>query len=111
MPSERVHRGRLLIRAQTLIFSGLVASLIIWLASSPNPEALRRQKLNQLIAEGKIGHANEVLQARLEMQFTWLARHAGVKSRIAINQLIRPQQLTLLVTRPEYSGITRCGSG
>ena len=90
---------------------GIAVSLIVWLGISSKPPVRRERRLNELIAQGEIGHTNPTLQKRLEMQFTWLARHAGVKSRIAINEPIRPQQLNLLVTTPKYSDVTHCGTG
>src|ERR1700722_4185357 len=102
---------RPILNIRNLMLSGIVMSLMVWLGLSSNPSAQRERRLNELIAAGEIGHTNPNLQKRLEMQFTWLARHAGVKSRIAINEPIHAQQLNLLVTTPKYSDVTHCGTG
>ncbi len=97
--------------ASGLVLSIATVLLIVWLAVSINPSHQRSEKLNELIHQGKIGHTNPRLQERLELQFTWLARHAGATSRIAINKEIDSRQLTLLVTTPQYSDVTHCGTG
>jgi len=78
------------------ILLGIIILLILWQGVSTNPSQRRERHLNERIAEAKIGHKNSSLQQRLQMQFTWLGRHAGVRYPIAINHQIHPQQLTLL---------------
>ena len=87
------------------------AVIVAWLAFGKNPTEARLDRINGLIASGKIGKVEPALQERLEQQFRWLAHHAGVRDKVAVNGTIRPHQLTLIVTEPEYASLTHCGPG
>lgn len=87
------------------------AVTLTWLALGNSPTKARLDRINGLIASGKIGKVEPVLQKRLDQQFRWLAHYAGVREKVAVNEIIRPHQLTLIMTEPEYASITHCGSG
>lgn len=95
----------------TLIGLALLVGGVGWLASSSNPTEVRINRLNELIARGQLGIVDPKLKARLDAQFKWLAWHAGARSAIVVNGKIRPHQLTLIVTRPEFVTLTHCGLG
>jgi hypothetical protein len=67
--------------------------------------------LNALIAQGRLGNVDPALARRLQSQFPWLARHAGVSRPVAINEPIDRSRLTLIVTTPLYEKVTQCGAG
>jgi hypothetical protein len=88
-----------------------IGALLCWLGFSENPTDRRIKQLNELISSGKLADTPPVIHRRLEIQFEWLARHAGVKSKIVTNGLIEPHQLTLIVTTPAVEDATHCGTG
>jgi len=97
------------------VFRGLILvaiiALTIWLSVSSNPSNRRERLLNELISKGELGKTNPVLEKRLRTQFTWLAQHAGVRLHIGVNTQMTRDQLTLIVTTPQYETLTNCGSG
>jgi hypothetical protein len=93
------------------MLSGSIIALMAWLAVSTNPSKHRERLLNELIAKGELGKTNPPLQERLHMQFTWLARHAGVRLPVGINAQISRDRLTLIVTTSQYERFTHCGTG
>lgn len=75
----------------------------------PDP---RPHSANQhTVAQGEIGIHDPQLSSALTAQFTWLARHAGVRGRIVVDGAIAPDQLTFLVTRAADQDVTHCGAG
>jgi hypothetical protein len=102
---------RRFVTLRNVILSSCILALMVWLAVSANPTRHRERLLNELIAKGELGKTNPALQKRLRMQFAWLTRHAGVKIPVVINQQAGGDQLTLIVTTPEYEKFTHCGAG
>src|SRR5271165_2394647 len=96
---------------RNVILSGSIIALMVWLAVSTNPSKHRERLLNELIAKGELGKTNPTLQKRLQMQFTWLTRHTGVRLPVGINEHISQDRLSLIVTTPQYERYTHCGTG
>src|ERR1700732_2448051 len=94
-----------------VILAGALAAALTWTALSSSPAELRARRLNALLADGEVGRLDPKLQHRLQAQFVWLARHAGVRDPVVVNGPIRPHQLTLVVTTPRFQAITHCGAG
>lgn len=101
-----IFKGR--VRIALLLLCG---AILVWLACSESPTSRRISRINALVANGRLGKVEPALQKRLEEQFRWLARHAGVQEDVAVNQPIRAHQVTLIVTEPEYASLTNCGPG
>jgi hypothetical protein len=102
--------GRSSLLIKLALFGGAFA-LLGWLAVSTNPSKHREWVLNALIERGELGKTDPALAKRLQLQFPWLARHAGVNIPVGINQPISRARLTLIVTTPHYEEFTHCGSG
>src|SRR5882724_4953366 len=102
---------RRFVTLRNLILSGCVSALMVWLAVSTDQSKHRERLLNELIAKGELGKANPALQKRLQMQFTWLTRYAGVRLPVGVNERIRRDRLTLNLTTPQYERFTHCGTG
>jgi hypothetical protein len=100
-----------LLALKRMLLSLPVLALVLWLAFSSSPSGRRERELNALINQGKLGSVDPALTKRLQLQFTWLARHAGVAQPVAINAPIDRSRLTLVVTTPAYEKVTQCGSG
>jgi hypothetical protein len=100
-----------LLALKRMLLSLPVLALVLWLAFSSSPSGRRERELNALINQGKLGSVDPELAKRLQLQFPWLARHAGVAHPVAINAPIDRSRLTLVVTTPAYERVTQCGSG
>src|SRR5580692_2459200 len=97
--------GRSSLLIKLALFGGAFA-LLGWLAVSTNPSKHREWVLNALIERGELGKTDPALAKRLQLQFPWLARHAGVNIPVGINQPISRARLTLIVTTPHYEEFT-----
>ena len=96
---------------QSFLWIAPIVALLLWLAFAQNPTESRKRRLNELILSGQLGRVDAELQRRLDVQFRWLARHAGAQSMIVVNEPIGDNQLSLVVTTPAYRAITGCDSG
>ncbi len=91
------------------VIAAAVGGLLLALALIPGPTRVRIERINRLIAEGKLGLYDHELSPRIAAQFTWLARYAGVRDRVVVDGPIAPDQLTFVVTNPAYQDVTHCG--
>lgn len=103
--------GALRASLQRLLWITPIVALLLWLSFAQNPTEARKLRLNELISSGQLGRVDAKLQRRLDIQFQWLARHAGARSAIVVNGPIKDNQLSLIVTTPDYRTITGCDSG
>jgi hypothetical protein len=94
---------------RTFLLGVVSAAALTWLALSDSPSARRARKLNDAIRANHLGQLPEIARERLALQFPWLARIAGVRSNVRINQTIDSAELNLVVTTPEFEDMTGCG--
>jgi hypothetical protein len=97
-------------RPRILLFFAL-AGLTAWLVLSDGPTQRRMKVLNEAFAEKRLGHLEPRLRQRFEQQVAWIARHAGITGKIAVNDGIRRGRLNVVVTTTAFSPITHCGKG
>jgi hypothetical protein len=91
---------------------GLVAlGLLIWLAYTGRPSHGRVEAIDAAIAGAALGGLPAADQQRFKEQVEWVARNAGISGSVRVNQPLQRGGLNVIVSRPEFDALTRCGYG
>jgi hypothetical protein len=98
------------------MLAGMVslAGLVIWLLVDSSPLARRINRLNQLVATGKMYQPTDAERDALAKTVKWLAQAGGLSiARIAINERLSPTEnetgvLHVYVTLPDQIDVTGC---
>jgi len=74
-------------RPLLLAWTALVAGLLAWLFVEGSPRARRIDRLNAIVAAGKMYQLTSAEHETLSKTVTWLAQAAGIfQMRVAINE-------------------------
>jgi hypothetical protein len=91
-----------------------LAGLVIWLLVDSSPLARRINRLNQLVATGKMYQPTDAEREALAKTVKWLGQAAGLSiARVAINETISTKVseagiFRIYVTLPDQIDVTGC---